>query len=86
MNDPISDLITIALAEDVGAGDLTTAYFVAPDLQVVARIVARERAVVAGTETAAEVFRRVDPKLHLDVLVPDGTSLSGGETILEISR
>ncbi len=78
------DPIAAALAEDVGPGDVTSEFFVAPGLQALGRIVARERAVVAGTETAAEVFRRVDSKLQVAILQPDGAALMGGETILEI--
>jgi nicotinate-nucleotide pyrophosphorylase (carboxylating) len=78
------DPVAAALAEDIGRGDITSAYFVAPTLQAFARIVARERAVVAGVDTAAEVFRRVDDSLQVTVLQPDGSSLMGGETILEI--
>ena len=55
-----------------------------PTLQAFGRIVARERGVVAGAATAAEVFRRVDPKLHMEIALPDGSILMGGETILEI--
>lgn len=84
MQDDPCEPIAAALAEDVGRGDITSEFFVARSLQAFGRIVARERAVVAGTETAAEVFRRVDPKLHISVLQPDGTVLNGGETILEI--
>ena len=78
------DPIAAALAEDIGPGDITTEFFVLPKLQALGRIVARERAVVAGAETAAEVFRRVDAKLHIAVLQADGSSLMGGETILEV--
>ncbi len=78
------DPIGIALSEDIGAGDITSEHFVPADLQACGRIVAHERAVVAGTETAAEVFRRVDPQLQIEITQPDGTSLSGGETIMEI--
>ncbi|MDQ6913085.1 MAG: carboxylating nicotinate-nucleotide diphosphorylase [Verrucomicrobiota bacterium] len=78
------DPISIALLEDIGAGDITSEHFVPADLQACGRIIARERAIVAGTETAAEVFRRVDPQLQIKIMQPDGTSLSGGETILEI--
>jgi nicotinate-nucleotide pyrophosphorylase (carboxylating) len=84
MSDPASDPIGIALREDLGEGDITTQFFVRGDLRALGRIVARERAVVAGTETAAEVFRRVNPKLNVEILQPDGTALSGGETILEV--
>ena len=84
MNNHSADPIGMALAEDIGSGDVTSEAFVPAGLQALGRIVARERAVVAGTETAAEVFRRVDPRLHLDVLQRDGSSLMGGETVLEI--
>src|SRR5437588_9337651 len=84
MTDPATDPIAIALREDLGEGDITTQFFVRSDLRSLGRIVARERAIVAGTVTAAEVFRRVNPKLTVEILQPDGTALSGGETILEV--
>ena len=49
-NDPISN----ALREDLGTGDITTQFFVPENLQALGKIVVRERAVVAGTEVAAE--------------------------------
>lgn len=82
--EPAFDPIGIALREDLGDGDVTTQFFVPADLRALGRIVARERAVVAGTETAGEVFRRVDPELKVEILQPDGTALTGGETILEV--
>jgi nicotinate-nucleotide pyrophosphorylase (carboxylating) len=82
--EPAFDPIGIALREDLGDGDVTTQFFVPADLRALGRIVARERAVVAGTETAAEVFRRVDANLNVEILQPDGTPLTGGETILEV--
>jgi len=84
MSEPIPDPIDIALREDLGEGDTTTQFFVRGDLRALGRIVARERAVVAGAETAAEVFRRVNSTLNVEILQPDGTALSGGETILEV--
>ena len=84
MNYHASDVIALALAEDIGTGDITSAAFIPSTMQALGRIVARERAVVAGSETAAEVFRRVDPRLHVDVLQRDGAMLMGGETIVEV--
>jgi nicotinate-nucleotide pyrophosphorylase (carboxylating) len=84
MSEPIPDPIDIALREDLGEGDITTQFFVRGDLRALGRIVARERAVVAGAETVAEVFRRLDSTLNVEILQPDGTALSGGETILEV--
>jgi len=79
-----SDPIALALAEDIGTGDVTSEYFVAPGLQAFGRIVARERAIIAGVETAAEVFRRVDPRLHINPILSDGSAVTGGETVLEM--
>lgn len=84
MNTETPDPIALALAEDIGSGDVTTKYFVPAHLKAFARIVARQRCVVAGADTAAEVFRRVDPKLQVEVAQPDGAALQGGEFILEI--
>ena len=49
------DPIAIALAEDIGSGDLTSRYFVGTERRK-ARIFAKEEAVVAGADTAAEVL------------------------------
>ena len=84
MNLDSSDLIAIALREDIGAGDVTTQFFVPAKLKGHGRIVARERCIVAGTETAAEVFRQVDPKLRTEIVQRDGASLNDGESVLEV--
>jgi nicotinate-nucleotide pyrophosphorylase (carboxylating) len=84
MKETGSDPVAIALREDIGAGDITTDFFVPDGLHTLGRIIVRERAIVAGGQTAAEVFRRVDPGLNVEVLQPDGAALIGGETILEV--
>jgi nicotinate-nucleotide pyrophosphorylase (carboxylating) len=78
------DPIAIALEEDIGEGDVTTEYFVPTGLRAAARIVARERAVVAGTATAAEVFRRVDSSVRTTLLHQDGAQVAAGDTIVEL--
>src|SRR5438552_14493757 len=84
MKEEIADPVAIALREDIGAGDITTDFFVPDGLHALGRIMARERGILAGGQTAAEVFRRVNPKLNVEVLQPDGAALTGGETILEV--
>ena len=79
------DPIDIALKEDLGeAGDITSALLVPPHAQAHGRIVPREKAVIAGTLAAAEVFRRVDPSVNVSVEINDGAAVLGGETILEV--
>ena len=77
------DPIAIALAEDIGSGDLTSRFFV-DERPGCARLFVKEKAVAAGVETAAEVFRRVDPQIICEVLVRDGTLLEPGDTVLRV--
>jgi nicotinate-nucleotide pyrophosphorylase (carboxylating) len=78
------DPIAIALAEDIGRGDLTSRYFVGTERRC-ARIFTKEPAVAAGVETAAGVFRRVDPQLGVTVVRASGSRLDAGQTVLEIT-
>jgi nicotinate-nucleotide pyrophosphorylase (carboxylating) len=84
MPDRPTDPIDIALIEDVGEGDITTQLVVSETATAQARVVPRERAVIAGTMPAGEAFRRIDPKLKVSVMVNDGTAVLGGETVLEV--
>ncbi|MEZ5299111.1 MAG: carboxylating nicotinate-nucleotide diphosphorylase [Verrucomicrobiales bacterium] len=80
-----STLIDLALAEDIGTGDLTAAYFVSGEARSVGRIAARQPGVLAGSDIAAEVFRRVDPVLKIERLREDGAALQPGDACLEVS-
>jgi len=78
--DPIAD----ALKEDIGEGDITTDFFVPETLHATGRITARENAIIAGTGATAEVFRRLDPSIDIQIIHPDGDQVVAGDTIVEI--
>src|SRR5438045_29004 len=78
------DPIDIALKEDVGEGDVTSAFLVPETTRAAARVVAREKAIVAGSDTAAEVFRRIDPSVEVDIVRSDGVEVGPNDSILEI--
>ncbi len=84
MKPSIVDPIDAALREDIGDGDVTTDFFVSKNQQAMARIVAHERAIVAGAETAAEVFRRVDSATEITVLRRDGSEVNLDEAVIEL--
>jgi len=84
MKPAMVDPIEIALREDLGDGDVTTDFFVSKNQQAMARIVAHERAILAGTETAAEVFRRVDSTLDVAILRNDGSEVNPVENVIEL--
>jgi nicotinate-nucleotide pyrophosphorylase (carboxylating) len=78
------DPIAAALKEDIGAGDITTEFFVPDSLHASGRIVAREKAIVAGSGAAAEVFRKLDPSIDVQIIRGDGTEVAAGDVIIEV--
>ncbi len=81
-SDPV---VALALAEDIGPGDVTVEFFIDHDQISEARIVAREPAVVAGTQTVFETFWQVDPTVIVAVERPDGSTVRPGDVILTIT-
>jgi len=79
-----ASLIRAALAEDIGAGDLTSMYLVPADQRGRARVVARQRLVVSGAGVAEEVFRAVDPGVGVSRPAVDGGLLERDGVILEL--
>lgn len=78
------DPIAVALREDIGKGDITTEFFVPEALRASGRIVAHEPAVVAGTGTAAEIFRQIDPETDVQIVHPDGEAVVAGDIVIEV--
>jgi len=72
-----------ALAEDVGAGDLTAA-LVDPARRARARVLAREPAVICGGPWAEATLRQVDPALQARWLVREGERCARDQVVLEI--
>ena len=84
MNANDYDPIAAALKEDLGNGDITTEFFVAEALHASGRIVAHESAVVAGTGTVAEVFRRIDPATDVQIIHADSEAIVAGDVVIEV--
>ena len=74
----MQDLIENALAEDIGAGDITTQAVVPADARADARIEQKQPGVVAGLGVAQAVFEHVDPGLSWTVSCSEGEWREGG--------
>ncbi|RYZ66098.1 MAG: nicotinate-nucleotide diphosphorylase (carboxylating), partial [Proteobacteria bacterium] len=74
-------LAHIALAEDLGAGDVTTDACVLPDTRAVARARARTDLVASGLELAVATFRLVDPTIEVEVIHSNGELVRAGEEL-----
>jgi nicotinate-nucleotide pyrophosphorylase (carboxylating) len=81
----IREIVSRALAEDVGPGDVTTAATVAPEAQCRAEIVAKAEGVIAGLGVARAVFEALDPTIAFEAVVADGVRVSAGTAVARIA-
>ncbi len=84
--------VEVALREDLnsdslddGAADLTTSLLIQPSAPSSALIVAKESGILAGTLLAEAVFRRLDPKVHCEIIKADGNAVGPGATVMTMT-
>ena len=82
--DAYRDLVRRALAEDVGAGDITTKATIVGSQRVRAVLLAKSPCVVAGVAVAVEAFRQLDEAVEFTVFRDDGSSCEAGTTVAEV--
>nr|HPQ81020.1 carboxylating nicotinate-nucleotide diphosphorylase [bacterium] len=81
MHESIQKLIDMALAEDIGTGDITSAAIVDDSRPAVGRITAKQSLILAGTDVARRVFQTIDPGIAWDSKRADGTRCESGDII-----
>ena len=69
----IERVAAAALAEDIGAGDVTTEALVPGGLRCRAQLQLEETGVVCGVLVAAAVFRALDPTARIEPVLAEGT-------------
>lgn len=75
------ELIDRALAEDLGAGDLTSKAVVPAGSRARGSIVQKAPGVLAGLEPARAVFERVDAEVTFEAVAPEGRWREGGAVV-----
>ena len=75
------ELVRRALAEDIGAGDVTTDATVPAEARARGTLLAKSPLVVAGLDVAAEAFRQLDPAVVVEVRWGDGAHVQAQDAI-----
>lgn len=83
--DPVAyrDIVARALAEDIGAGDITTEATIDGGAQVRGIMLAKSPCVLAGLDLATEAFRQLDPTVVVDPRQRDGDRCGVGTVVAE---
>jgi nicotinate-nucleotide pyrophosphorylase (carboxylating) len=69
----VQAIIGLALAEDIGRGDLTTEATVSPDAVASAEVLQKSPGVVCGLPVLVRVFSAVDPRVQVSQLADEGS-------------
>lgn len=80
----LNELISKALAEDIGTGDITTLSCVPEGAVSKGKFIAKVAGVVCGTGVLTRLFQILDSRVRVNVLLDDGSNVKRGGVIAEI--
>jgi len=78
-------IISLALREDIGTGDVTTNSIAAGDKKSSASFYMKEAGIIAGLGIAKSVFRKLDKSISWKNFVNDGDRVAAGTKIASVS-
>jgi nicotinate-nucleotide pyrophosphorylase (carboxylating) len=84
-SETIEKLVLTALAEDIGAGDVTCESVIPADARAAAVIVAKEPCIVAGLPLVEAVFAELDSHVAVNLLAQDGDLAEIGQRVVALT-
>lgn len=72
-------IIANAIREDIGDGDYTSLACIPEDAVGSAKLLVKDKGIIAGIDFAKRVFDYVDPGLEIDVKIKDGQAVEYGD-------
>lgn len=87
--DPIDhltrELVAVALAEDIGPGDITSRLTIPETATATGRFLAKQDGVLCGLDVCAECFRQVDEACLLQMLAEEGVGFCAGDVLAVVN-
>lgn len=84
-NPLVTQIISMALNEDVGTGDITTETTIPADKTASGRFIAKEDMIICGIDVAELVFRTVDASISFNANFKDGDKVCKGDVIATVN-
>lgn len=81
----IDDIIRAALLEDIGDGDHSTLACVPEKAQGSAKLLVKDKGIIAGVELAERIFQLHDPQLQFIRHFADGQRVKPGDIVFEVT-
>ena len=83
-NKEIQLIIANAIREDVGEGDHSSLACIPSNAIGKAKLLVKDQGIIAGVEFAKKVFKYVDERLKMEILMDDGTSVKFGDIVFYV--
>ena len=83
-NDMLKNIISSALREDIGYGDITSNLCIDSNMMAEAIFLAKNTGIISGIEVVKEVFRQVDENVLVDFQVKNGQRVNKGDIIGQV--
>lgn len=85
MNKKIQHLIDLALKEDFAFDDITTKEFIPKGKKAKAVLIANAPGILCGSNVFSQVFKTLDKRCKVKMLIKEGAEIKEGDKILEIA-
>ncbi|MCT4589991.1 MAG: carboxylating nicotinate-nucleotide diphosphorylase [Carboxylicivirga sp.] len=85
INELIDQFIDIVIREDIGDGDHSSRSCIPESAEGKMYLLVKEDGILAGVEIAKKIFAKIDAAIKLDVLIEDGTAVSVGDIVMNVS-
>jgi nicotinate-nucleotide pyrophosphorylase (carboxylating) len=82
--DTLDAIIKNALAEDIGAGDITSDALIPANMTCRGKVICKEEGAVAGMTVAQRVFQLIDERIQFDAKVKDGDSVQEDQIVARL--
>lgn len=84
-NPQVDSIISLAMNEDIGTGDITTLSTIPADKNAFGRFIAKEDMIICGIDLAKYVFSKVDTSIEFTANFKDGDKVVKGDIIATVS-
>ena len=77
-------IISNGIREDIGPGDYSSLACIPEDAQGKAKLLVKDKGIIAGIELAEQIFKYVDPSLKVTHFLKDGDPVSQGDIVFHV--
>lgn len=78
-------IIKNGIREDIGPGDYSSLACIPFSAEGKAKLLVKDEGIIAGVEFAKMIFNHVDPKMHVETFIPDGSQVKYGDVVFHVT-